>query len=208
MPKLATLKLAVRLEALTIAWMVVEGAVSIGAGVAAGSLVLVAFGADSAIELISGCLLYWRLSREARAVPDDAGSFEAIDRRMAKIGGYLLYALAVYVLVQGIYGLVTGHSAESSVLGIAVTVLAALGMPAVARAKLGLAAEIGSPALRADAIESLTCGYLAVVALAGLVANAALRWWWLDSAGALVFVPFLIKEGREAIRGECSCHSD
>src|SRR5262249_8675625 len=135
------------------------------------------------------------------------GSFEAIDRRMATIGGYLLYALALYVLVQGVYGLLTGHSAESSVLGIAVTILAAMGMPVVARAKLRLADEIRSPALRADAIESLTCGSLAVVALVGLVANAVLQWWWLDSVGALVFVPFLIKEGREAIKRECSCHS-
>jgi divalent metal cation (Fe/Co/Zn/Cd) transporter len=76
-------------------------------------------------------------------------------------------------------------------------------MPVLARAKLRLAQEIGSRALRADAMESLTCGTLSWVLLAGLLANAALHWWWLDSAAALALIPFLIREGREAIAGEC-----
>ena len=78
--------------------------------------------------------------------------------------------------------------------------VAAVGMPIVAKAKLRLADEIGSRALRADAAETLTCGYLAVATLAGLLANAILRWWWLDSVAALLLVPFLVKEGREAIK--------
>ena len=189
---------ALRLEAVTIAWMV--EAVCIGAGVAAKSLLLVAFGVDSLVELGSACLLYWRLSREARTVPGGDASVEAVERRTAKIGGYLLYALGLYVIVQSIYGLSHRYSAKESWWGIAITVVAAVGMPIVAKAKLRLADEIGSRALRADAAETLTCGYLAVATLAGLLANAILRWWWLDSVAALLLVPFLVKEGREAIK--------
>jgi len=198
---------ALRLEAVTIAWMVVEAAVAIGAGLAAKSLLLIAFGVDSLIELGSACLLYWRLSRESRAVPGSEASLEVIERRTAKIGGYLLYALALYVLVQGVYGLLHGHSAQNSWWGIAITTIAALGMPILAKAKLRIADEIGSRALRADGIETLTCGYLAIATLVGLLANALLRWWWLDSVAALLLVPFLVKEGREAIKGECCKHS-
>ena len=101
------------------------------------------------------------------------------------------------------------HAAEPSGWGIGVAVVAALGMPALARAKIRVAEQIGSRALRADAMESLTCGYLAWVLLVGLAANALLRWGWVDGAAALVLIPFLVKEGREAIAGECcGCHGN
>ena len=86
--------------------------------------------------------------------------------------------------------------------------MAALGMPILARAKIRVADQIGSKALRADAMETFTCGFLSWVLLAGLVGNALLHWWWLDSVAALMLVPFLVKEGREAIAGGCSCRSD
>ena len=191
------------MEALTIAWMIVEAAASIAAGVLARSLLLIAFGVDSGIELLSASVLYWRLRREAQAKPGEEAAVERLERRTARFGGYLLYALALYVLVQAGSGLWRRGAAETSWLGIAVAVVAALGMPVLARAKIRVAAEIGSRALRADAMETITCGYLSWVLLAGLVANALLHWWWLDSAAALVLVPFLIKEGREAIAGEC-----
>jgi divalent metal cation (Fe/Co/Zn/Cd) transporter len=206
---------ALRLEALTIAWMIVEAAASIAAGLLARSLLLVAFGVDSGIELLSAGVLYWRLLREARAEPGEEAAVERLERRTARFGGCLLYALALYVLIQAGYGLWHRGAAETSWLGIGVAVVAALGMPVLARAKIRVAAEIGSRALRADAIETITCGYLSWVLLAGLAANALLRWWWLDSAAALVLVPFLIKEAREAIAGVCcgceherdsSCH--
>src|SRR5207302_10300109 len=117
--------------------------------------------------------------------------------------GWLLYGLALFVLAQAGYGLWHRGAAETSGWGIGVAVVAALGMPALARAKIRVAEAIGSRALRADAMESITCGYLSWVLLAGLVANALLHWWWLDSAAALVLVPLLIKEGREAVSGEC-----
>lgn len=198
---------ALRLEVLTIGWMVTEASASIGAGVVAGSVLLLAFGVDSVIELISAGVLYHRLRREADGTAN-AAEIEALEHRAARIAGYLLYALATYVVLQSGYGLLHRHMAETSGIGLAVALIAALGMPILARAKIRVADQIGSRALRADAMETFTCGFLSWVLLAGLVANALLHWWWLDSVAALVLVPFLIKEGREAMAGGCSCHSD
>lgn len=199
---------ALRLEGLTVAWMVAEAVGSIGAGVIAKSVLLMAFGVDSVIELVSACLLYWRLSKEANARPGDLAKVEVIERKISRISGYLLYALTLYVVLQSGYGLLHRHTAETSFVGLAVALVAALGMPFLAKAKLHIADEIGSKALRADAMETFTCGYLSWVLLLGLAANALHYWWWLDSVTALVLVPFLIKEGREAITGECPCHSE
>jgi len=185
--------------------MVVEAAASVGAGIVAGSLLLLAFGADSLIELLSAGVLYSRLRVEACAVEPDEEELEALEQRASRIAGWLLYALALYVLLQAGYGLLHRHAAERSWWGIGVAIVAAFGMPPLAGAKIRVADEIGSRALRADAMETFTCGYLSWVLLLGLAANAALHWWWLDSAAALVLVPFLIREAREALTGEC-CH--
>lgn len=199
---------ALRLEAITLAWMVIEASVSIGAGVAAGSLLLVAFGADSVVELISAGVLFWRLRLEAQARPGDDAAIEAVEQRASRIGGYLLYALSAYVVLQSLYGLTHRHHADTSWWGIAIAVIAALGMPVLAKAKIRVADQIGSRALRADAMETFTCGYLSWVLLAGLAVNALLHWWWLDAAASLVIVPLLVREAREAMSGECSCHDD
>lgn len=201
------MQVALRLEVLTIGWMVIEASASIGAGAVAGSVLLLAFGVDSVIELISAGVLYHRLRREADGTANVA-EIEALEHRAAWIAGYLLYALATYVVLQSGYGLLHRHTAETSGIGLAVALVAALGMPILARAKIRVADRIGSRALRADAMETFTCGFLGWVLLAGLVANALLHWWWLDSVAALVLVPFLFKEGREAMAGGCSCQSD
>ena len=133
---------------------------------------------------------------------------EARERKTSRISGYLLYAFAVYVVLQAAYGLLHRRTAETSWPGIAVAVVAAFGMPLLARAKIRVADKIGSPALRADAMETFTCGYLSWALLAGLAASAALHWWWLDSAAALIIVPLLLKESREAVSGKCNCHED
>lgn len=198
---------ALRLETLTLGWMVVEASVSTGAGIAARSLLLVAFGADSIVELLSAGVLYWRLRREAMATAGDEDRVEAVERRTARIAGYLLYVLAACVLFQTAYGLLHRYAAETSWWGMAVAVVAAAGMPLLAKAKIRAADEIGSRALRADAMETITCGRLSWILLAGLVANALFHWWWLDSAAALLLVPFIVKEGREAVKGECCCQA-
>ncbi len=211
------MRAALRLEALTLAWMVVEAGASLAAAAMARSVLLLAFGADSVIELISASVLYWRLRQEARLTSGspsagggrgtDEAAIEAVERRAGRIAGYLLYLLAAYVLLQSAYALLHRHAAETSWLGIAVAMMAALGMPPLARAKIRAADAIGSRALRADAMETFTCGYLSWVLLAGLGANALLQWRWLDGAAALLLVPFLLREAREALTGEC-CHGE
>ena len=203
----ALLRRAVHVEGVTLAWMVIEAAVSIGAGVVSGSLLLAAFGIDSLVELISAAVLLQRLWGEARHASVPPSALEHRERRAASIAGWLLFALAAYVFAQSIYGLVVGARAETSWVGIAVAVVAAVGMPLLARVKRRLADQIASPALRADAMETLTCGFLSWVLLGGLLANALLHWWWLDGAASLLITPLLVKEGREAVTGRCTCHS-
>lgn len=187
--------MALRLEKITIVWMVVEAAAAVGAGIVAHSLLLVAFGIDSAIELASGIVVFKRFRVEA----------EQIERRTARIAGYLLLLLSVYVTIQAIVGLVNRHAAETSPIGIGVAVIAAVAMPVLAGAKRRVADTINSRSLRADAMETLTCGYLSWILLVGLALNAATHWWWIDSAASLVIVPLLIREAFEAISGEQAC---
>ena len=202
------IRTAVRLEQLSLVWMTIEALVSLGTGIAAGSLLLVAFGADSVIELLSAVLLYAYLLAQARGTPQDEEVFEQREHKTAKIAGYLLYGLSVYVVAQALYGLTHRHHAETSWLGMAIVVIAALGMPLLARGKLRIAEQIGSRALRADAMETITCGYLSWVVLIGLVADAFIHWWWVDSVFSLAIVPLLVKEAREAISGEECCEDE
>jgi len=194
------IRAALRLEIVTIVWMVIEAAVAVGAGIAARSLLLVAFGIDSAIELASAVIVFRRFRIESHEkFATGLDDTEAIERKTARIAGYLLFLLSAYVLVQAIFGLMTRHAAETSPIGIVVAIIAAFGMPFLAKAKLRVAAWIESRSLRADAMETLTCGYLAWVLLAGLALNAVTRWWWIDSVASLVIVPLLLREGYEAI---------
>lgn len=202
------LRAGLRLEAVSIAWMVAEATVSVGAGLAAGSLLLVAFGVDSVIEMISAALLFWRLRRQALGPLPDEGALEALERKVSRAAGFLLYALSAYVSAQAAWGLTHRHQAETSWPGLGIAVVAAFGMPLLARAKIRVADAIGSRALRADAMETFTCGYLSWALLAGLAANALFHWWWLDGAAALAVVPLLVKEAREAVTGECRCRGN
>jgi divalent metal cation (Fe/Co/Zn/Cd) transporter len=196
---------AIRLEIITIIWMVVEATAAIGAGIAAGSLLLVAFGIDSGIELTSAIVVFRRFRFELnQKLESDLCNAREVECKTARIAGYLLLLLSAYVVVQAVFGLLTRHAAETSLIGIAVATVAALGMPLLAKAKLRVANKIDSHSLRADAIETLTCAYLSWVLLAGLLLNILTRWWWIDSIAALVIVPLLVQEAREALSGK-SC---
>ena len=109
---------ALRLEGLTLMWMVLEACSAIGGGVRAHSVLLLAFGVDSVIELISACLLYYRLTREAKALPTEGADIERLERSAARIGGYLLYALALYVIAQSGYGLLHRHQRKRPLSGL------------------------------------------------------------------------------------------
>src|SRR5881397_2282795 len=207
----ADVRLALRLTYITIGWMTIEGAASLLLGWASKSLLLEAFGIDSLIELFSGGVLLWRLRVEATG-PATSEHVEAVERRAARWVGYSLYALVVYVLFNSGYGIFVVKrvtDTHESVWGILIGVVAKVGMPILAAYKLKVAARLNSRALRADAVESITCGYLSIVLMIGLAATWLLGWWWLDSVAALALIPFLIKEARAAITGEsCSACSD
>jgi divalent metal cation (Fe/Co/Zn/Cd) transporter len=199
----ALIRRAFRLEWLTFAWMIVEAAVAIGAGLAARSLLLLAFGIDSIIELASAGLLLWRLSVELRR---GRAFSEKAERVAARGGGALLFALAAYVVAGAAFSLWQRQGAEFSTAGLALTVAAIPIMYFLARRKLVIAERLGSRALRADAVESITCGWLSLVVVLGLTAQLAFGAWWTDAVASLAIVYFLIKEGREAWEGEeCSC---
>src|SRR6516164_5130649 len=189
---------AVRLEWLTAMWMLIEAAVAIGSGVSARSLSLIAFGADSLIELASAAVVLWPLNLEMRQGREFPAS---VEQRAGRIGGALLLALAAYVVASAAYGLWRQQGQEFSKPGFVLTVLAIPIMLALAKAKIHVADQIGSPALRADAVESIACAYLAGVVMLGLLAQLLAGWWWVDSITSLAIVVLLVKEGREAWHG-------
>ena len=198
---------ALLLTYITLGWMTIEGAASLLLGWASKSLLLEAFGIDSVIELFSAAVLLWRLRIEASSVAA-LEHVDAVERRAARLVGYSLYALVVYVVLNSGYGLFIAKritDTHESVWGILIGLVAKIGMPILAAYKLKVAARLNSRALRADAIESITCGYLSIVLMIGLAATWLLGWWWLDSIAALALIPFLIKEAQEAISGECDC---
>src|SRR5438105_1448677 len=203
----ADVRFALWLTYITIGWMTVEGAASLLLGWAAKSLLLEAFGIDSVVELFSAGVLLWRLKVEAsgRATLQHV---DLVERRAARLVGYSLYALVAYVILNSSYGLFVAKritDTHESAWGILIGLVAKIGMPILAGYKLKIAARLNSRALRADAVESITCGYLSIVLMIGLAATRVLGWWWLDSVAALALIPFLIKEAGNATRGECDC---
>ena len=206
-PRDADIRLALLLTYITLGWMTVEGAASLLLGWASKSLLLEAFGIDSVVELFSAAVLLWRLKVEAsgRATLQHV---DLVERRAARLVGYSLYALVAYVILNSSYGLFVAKritDTHESAWGILIGLVAKIGMPILAGYKLKIAARLNSRALRADAVESITCGYLSIVLMIGLAATRVLGWWWLDSVAALALIPFLIKEAGNAIRGECDC---
>src|SRR6266404_6606768 len=200
-------RFALLLTYITLGWMTIEGAASLLLGWASKSLLLEAFGIDSVIELCSAGVLLWRLRVEASGRADER-RVEAVEGRASKWVGYTLYFLVLYVVFNSAYGLFVAHrvtDTHESAWGILIGLVAKIGMPILARYKLKVAARLNSRALRADAIESITCGYLSIVLMAGLAATWLFGWWWLDSVAALALIPFLIKEARAAISGSECC---
>lgn len=196
-------RIALTLVVATMAYNVAEAALALWAGIAASSIALVGFGLDSIIECVAAGALLWRLWVGARA--QDACAVERTDKRVHQIVGATFILLALYVVGQAGWTLAMKQVAEESPLGIALAFASLVIMPLVAWGKLRAAREIGSAALRAEAKETLACSYLSLTLLLGLVANALAGWWWADPGAALLMVPWLLKEGREGLRGEGCC---
>jgi divalent metal cation (Fe/Co/Zn/Cd) transporter len=183
-----------RIQVFTISWMSIEAALSLLAAWMARSPSLLAFGGDSAVELISAIVVWRRFRAHSEA--------EQAETRAARLAGALLFVLAAYVIVASALTLFGHKKPAESYLGIAVLIAAAVFMPLLAKQKRRLAALAGSASLRADAAESALCGYLSLIALAGLAVNAVWHVTWADPVAAICLVPFIVREAWEAVRGD------
>lgn len=199
-------RIAIGLVAVTIAYNVIEGALCVWEGDRADSVALFGFGLDSGIECAAASLTLWRLSLSARGA--SRARIESGERIVRRFVGGTFLALALYVAARSGLALWSHAAPRESRLGIAVAIASLIVMPALAVAKLRAARELKSSALRAEAKETLVCTYLSFVLLVGLCLDAWLGWWWVDSLAALAMVPWLVKEGREGIRGEECCDED
>jgi divalent metal cation (Fe/Co/Zn/Cd) transporter len=187
-----------RILTITIGWMVLEAGISLWAAWRAKSPALLAFGGDSAIELLSAAVVLWRFRRGA--------SGENAERRATRIAGVLLLILTVYVIAAAVATLLGYSEPRSSLLGIIVLIAAAIIMPWLARQKRRLSSVTGSAALRADAAESMLCAYLSLTALAGLAAHQLFGVAWADPVAALAVTPLIAWEARQAFAGKaCGC---
>ena len=187
----------IRIQKLTLVWMSVEAMVSLWAAWIARSPALLAFGGDSAVELLSAAVVFWRFYSPSHR--------EHEEERAAKIAGALLFILAAFVGAASILALLGHQEARPSSLGIALLLLAAVIMPWLASQKRQLSIATSSAALRADAAESAVCGYLALIALSGLVVNALWNVSWADPVAALALLPLIVREASEASKGKPCC---
>src|SRR5947208_7686772 len=188
---------AVRLEIVTVIWMALEAALAIGAGVAARSVVLTAFGVDSVVELLSGTVLAWRMSVEAGGA--GIARVDRVERQAAMAAAVLLVLLCAYVVISSAGGLLLGIRPDGSALGIVVAAVAVIGMPLLAGAKRRVNRRLQSAALRADIAETVTCAYMAGVTLAGVALSMLPGAWWLQYVAALALLIWLVPETKEAL---------
>jgi divalent metal cation (Fe/Co/Zn/Cd) transporter len=182
----------------SLAWMTAEGAIAIAAGIMAGSIALIGFGIDSAIEGMASVVIIWRFWG-ARAHSERA------ERRAQRLVAVQFFILAPYVALEAVRTLVTSSEPDVSYLGIALTAVSAVLMPAFGVAKRRVGQQLGSAATRGEGMQNILCAYLSVAVLAGLGLNALLGWWWADPLAALVIAAVAVREGREAWRGDECC---
>lgn len=188
-------RLAIRLESLTVGWNAIEAVVAIAGGAAAGSVALLGFGLDSVVEVSAALVVLWQFF----------GIAEERERRALRLIGSSFFALAAYVTVSLLYDLATRAEPHASRVGIILTAVSLVAMPALAIVKRRAGQRIGSRTLVADSTQTRLCAYLSATTLAGLAANAAFGWWWADPLAALVISYVAITEGREAWRGDTCC---
>jgi divalent metal cation (Fe/Co/Zn/Cd) transporter len=176
------------------AWHVVEFAVAVGAGIAASSVALVAFGVDSLIEVAGGGVILWLHS-------GGRGRSDAAERQAQRVIALLFYALAVYVVAASVHAFAGTHPETSSV-GIGLALITAPSMPLLARAKRRVGRQLGSRATEDEGRQNMICAYLSIALLAGLGVNALLGWWWADPIAGLLIAGVAAREGRAAWRGD------
>jgi divalent metal cation (Fe/Co/Zn/Cd) transporter len=187
------------LARLGLAWHGVEAAVAITAGVVAGSIALVGFGADSLVEAMAGMVVLWRFA--ATRV-----SSAASERRAQQLIAASFLLVALYVGAEAIRNLAIAEHPDVSWVGIGLSVVTLITMPPLAWAKSRVAHQIGSSATVSESRQTMLCAYLSAALLVGLVANAVAGWWWADPGVALLIAGVAVREARDAWRGEeCDC---
>jgi divalent metal cation (Fe/Co/Zn/Cd) transporter len=183
-----------------IGWHFVEAAIAIGAGVAASSIALVGFGADSVIEALAGFVVIWRFGVR-RSLLDSA------ERRAQQLIAASFFVLAAYIAVEAIRTLAGAHQPEVSWVGIGLAAFTAPTMPLLAAAKRRVGVRLDSSATVSEGAQNLLCAYLSVALLVGLGLNAAFGWWWADPAAALLIAAVAAREGVESWRGDACCET-
>ena len=181
-----------------VGWHAIEAAVAVAAGLAAGSIALVGFGADSLIESVAGFVVLWLFSGGRR------GS-AAAERRAQQLIAVSFYVLAAYVAIEAMRTLLSGDHPATSWIGIGLAAFTAATMPPLAIAKSRVGQALGSSATKSESRQNMLCAYLSVGLLIGLGGNTLLGWWWLDPVVALVISAVAVREGRESWRGESCC---
>ena len=179
-------------------WHLVEFAIAIGAGIAAGSIALIGFGADSLIEAFSGLVVIWLFTGRRLDSP-------TAERRSQQMIAVSFLVLAAYVGVESIRDLVSGHRPGVSWVGICLAAFTAVTMPLLARAKRATGRRLNSSATVKEGSQNMLCAYLSLALLVGLLANALAGWWWADPVAALAISGIALNEGRETWRGEGCC---
>ena len=181
------------------AWHVVEFAIAVGAGIAAGSVALVGFGIDSVIEALAGGVIVWLFS-------GGRGASGQAERRAQRLIAASYAILVAYIAVEATRDLLGSQHPQASWVGIGLAAFTAPTMPLLARAKRNVGRKLNSSATVSEASQNMICAYLSVALLVGLLANALAGWWWADPAAALVIAAVAAREGVESWRGEsCDC---
>lgn len=183
----------------SLGYMALEGAVAVVAGIVAGSIALIGFGLDSAIEGFASVVIVWRFTG-SRTLSEQA------ERRAQRIVAIQFFILAPYVAVESIRALVDGKHAQESLVGIGLAASSLVVMPLLGRAKQRIGARLGSSATVSEGKQNLLCAYLAGALLVGLLGNALVGAWWLDPVVGLLIAALAVSEGREAWRGDACCH--
>ena len=198
------LRLAARVRLLSwfsLGYMALEGGIGILAGVMAGSVALVGFGLDSAIEGFASAIIIWRFTGH-RVFS------EAAETRAQKLVAIQFFLLAPYVGYESVKALLLGERPDTSVLGVALAASSLVVMPYLGIAKQRLAERLGSAATKGEGRQNMLCAYLSAALLVGLLGNMAFGAWWLDPMVGLLIAGVAVKEGLEAWRGEGCCVSD
>jgi divalent metal cation (Fe/Co/Zn/Cd) transporter len=180
-------------------WHLIEFVIAVAAGIAAGSVALIGFGADSLIEGLSAFVIVWLFS-------GGRGASEQAERRAQQLIAASYFVLAAYIAIESLRDLVGGHEPQASWVGIGLAAFTAPTMPLLARAKRRVGLALNSSATVSEAQQNQICAYLSIALLVGLLANALVGWWWADPVAALVIGAFAVREGVESWRGEgCAC---